>query len=279
MSKHCKLSKPFYTEDVFREKCPKSDLYVSGSDQLWNYKHNEGNDKHYFFDGIEGVKIAYASSIGMESLPEDYAQYLKEQLSQYKAISVREQSAVKLLDSIGLSSTHVLDPTFMLTKEEWKHFTSKRLVKENYLFVYLPYNIENKDIVYRSVRKIAKAKNLKVISYSDNVFRDQYADKTIYFVDPGDVLSLIYHADYVVTNSFHGTAFSINLNRQFWVYMPSKFSTRISSILDLCGLSSRLLDKEITETQMNESISYDKPNTVLQQERDVAYNFLAQALQ
>ena len=152
-------------------------------------------------------------------------------------------------------------------------------MKENYLFVYLPYNIENKDIVYRSVRKIAKAKNLKVISYSDNVFRDQYADKTIYFVDPGDVLSLIYHADYVVTNSFHGTAFSINLNRQFWVYMPSKFSTRISSILDLCGLSSRLLDKEITETQMNESISYDKPNTVLQQERDVAYNFLAQALQ
>lgn len=133
--------------------------------------------------------------------------------------------------------------------------------------------------MYRSVRKIAKAKNLKVISYSDNVFRDQYADKTIYFVDPGDVLSLIYHADYVVTNSFHGTAFSINLNRQFWVYMPSKFSTRISSILDLCGLSSRLLDKEITETQMNESISYDKPNTVLQQERDVAYNFLAQALQ
>ena len=215
----------------------------------------------------------------MESLPEDYTQYLKEQLSQYKAISVREQSAVKLLDSIGLSSTHVLDPTFMLTKEEWRHFASKRLVKENYLFVYLPYNIKDKDIVYRSVRKIAKAKNQKVISYSDNVFKDQYADKTIYFVNPGDVLSLIYHADYVVTNSFHGTAFSINLNKQFWVYMPSKFSTRITSILDLCGLNNRLLDEEITEIQMDESISYDKPNAVLQQERNVAYNFLTTALQ
>ena len=55
------------------------DRYVSGSDQLWNYKHNEGNDKHYFFDGIEGVKIAYASSIGMESLPEDYADVYKRQ--------------------------------------------------------------------------------------------------------------------------------------------------------------------------------------------------------
>lgn len=159
------------------------------------------------------------------------------------------------------------------------HFASKRLVKENYLFVYLPYNIKDKDIVYRSVRKIAKAKNQKVISYSDNVFKDQYADKTIYFVNPGDVLSLIYHADYVVTNSFHGTAFSINLNKQFWVYMPSKFSTRITSILDLCGLNNRLLDEEITEIQMDESISYDKPNAVLQQERNVAYNFLTTALQ
>lgn len=279
LSKHCKLSKPFYAEDIFSEKCPKSDLYVSGSDQLWNYMHNEGKDIHYFFDGIEGKKIAYASSIGMESLSEAYAWYLKEQLSQYKAISVREQSAVRLLDSMGLSSIQVLDPTFMLTKEEWKYFASKRLVKEKYIFVYLPYNIKDKDLVYRSVRKVAEVKNLRVVSFSDSVFKDRCADKTIYFVNPGDVLSLIYYADYVVTNSFHGTAFSINLNKQFWVYMPSKFSTRIISILDLCELNGRLLTEEITEIQMSESINYDKTNVVLQQGRNITYDFLIKALQ
>lgn len=279
LSKHCKVSKPFYAEDDFRKSCPKADVYVSGSDQLWNYKHNEGNDKHYFFDGIEGKKIAYASSIGMTSLPEDYAAYVKEQLSQYSAISVREQSAVELLGKMGISATHVLDPTFMLNKEEWKPFASKRLVKEQYIFVYLPYNIKDKDLIYRSVRKIAKEKNLKVVSYSDNVIKDKYADQTVYFVNPGDVLSLILHAEVVMTNSFHGTAFSINLNKQFWTYMPSSFSTRITSILNLCGLNARLLEEEISDKQMNEIADFNHTNSVLQQERHKTYDFLTKALQ
>lgn len=279
LSKYCKVSKPFYAEDDFIKNCPKADVYVSGSDQLWNYKHNEGNDKHYFFDGIEGKKIAYASSVGMTSLPEDYAAYVKEQLSQYSAISVREQSAVELLGKMGISATHVLDPTFMLNKEEWKPFASKRLVKEKYIFVYLPYNIKDKDLIYRSVRKIAKEKNLKVVSYSDNVIKDKYADQTIYFVNPGEILSLILHAEVVMTNSFHGTAFSINLNKQFWTYMPSSFSTRITSILNLCGLNDRLLEEEISDKQMNEIADFNHSNNVLQQERQKAYDFLTKALQ
>lgn len=279
LKQHCKVSKPFFTEDNFRRNCPKANIYISGSDQLWNYKHNEGNDKHYFFDGIEGKKIAYASSIGMTSLPEDYANYVKKQLLQYKAISVREQSAVDLLADMGINATHVLDPTFMLNKNEWAAFASKRLVKEKYIFVYLPYNIKDKDLIYRSVRKIAAKKNLKVVSYSDNIIRDAYADRTVYFVNPGDVLSLIYHAEVVMTNSFHGTAFSINLNKQFWTYMPSSFSTRITSILELCRLNDRLLDDEITERQINEIVSFEHTNNILQQEREKAYSFLTKALQ
>lgn len=278
LSKHCKVSKPFYSEDDFSKNCPKADVYVSGSDQLWNYKHNEGNDKHYFFDGLEGKKIAYASSIGMTSLPDGYATYVKEQLSQYSAISVREQSAVELLGKMGINATHVLDPTFMLNKVEWTSFASKRLVKENYIFVYLPYNIKDKDLVYRSVRKIAEKKKLKVVSYSDNIIKDKHADQTIYFVNPGDVLSLILHADVVMTNSFHGTAFSINLNKQFWTYMPSSFSTRITSILDLCDLNNRLLDDEITDIRVNEKADFTYTNSVLLQERQKAYNFLTKVL-
>lgn len=279
LKKYCKVSKPFYAEDDFKKCCPKADVYISGSDQLWNYKYNEGNDKHYFFDGIEGKKIAYASSIGMTSLQEDYANYLKEQLSQYSAISVREQSAVDLLGKIGISATHVLDPTFMLKIDEWKAFASKRLVKEKYLFVYLPYNVKDKDLIYRSVRKIAKEKNLKVVSYSDNIVKDKYVDEMIYFVNPGDVLSLILYADVVMTNSFHGTAFSINLNKQFWTYMPASFSMRITSILNLCGLNNRLLEEEITEKQINDVVNFEQTNAVLCKERQKANDFLTKALQ
>lgn len=279
LNKRCKVSKPIYAEDDFIKRCPKADVYISGSDQLWNYKHNEGNDTHYFFDGIIGKKIAYASSMGMTSLPEDYAAYVKKQLAQYSAISVREQSAVELLGKMGINATHVLDPTFMLNKDEWKPFASKRIVKEKYIFVYLPYNIKDKDLIYRSVRKIANTKNLKVVSYSNNIIKDKYADRTVYFVNPGDVLSLILHAEVVMTNSFHGTAFSINLNKPFWTYMPSNFSTRITSILDLCGLNSRLLEAEITEGQINDMVSFVHTNDILQQEREKAYSFLTNALQ
>ena len=278
LTKYCKLSTPFYACDCYNKSCPKADVYVAGSDQIWNFNHNEGKDIHYFFDGIEGKKIAFASSVGMTSIPTNYALYMKEQLSQFTAISVREQSAVELLNSIGIKATQVLDPTFLLDKEEWKGFASKRLVDSPYVFVYLPYNIKDKELVYRTVRKISKEKCLKVVTYSNYFMHESLADQTICFVNPGDVLSLLIHADVVVTNSFHGTAFSINLNKQFWTYMPTSYSTRITSILDLCGLSCRLLEKQISDVQINEVIDFNHTNVVLQHERQKSFDFLTQVL-
>lgn len=276
---NCCLSEPIYSRDDFSQKCPEADVYVSGSDQLWNYKHNEGLDKHYFFDGIEGKKIAYASSIGMTELPDDYAEYMKRQLSRYNAISVRESSAVDMLKGWGLDATLVLDPTFMLDRSDWQKYASKRLVNEPYLFVYLPYNIVDKGLIYRTVRKIATQKDLRVVTYSDSFLKEKEADITNTFSSPGDILSLFYYADVVVTNSFHGTAFSINLNKQFWVYMPSSFSTRIRSILDLCHLNSRLLTEEIADEQISEIIDYSQSNDILTTERDKASQYLTKALQ
>lgn len=279
LEEHCNVSSPIYSTDDFSKVCPKADVYVSGSDQLWNYKHNEGLDKHYFFDGIQGKKIAYASSIGMTELPDDYAEYMKSRLSEYSAISVRESSAVNILKNWGLDATLVLDPTFMLDRDEWKKYASKRLVDEPYLFVYLPYNIVDKALIYRTASLIAVKKNLTVVTYSDYFQKEKDADKTVTFTTPGDILSLFYYADAVVTNSFHGTAFSINLIKQFWVYMPSNFSTRITSILDLCHLKSRLLTEEITESQITELIDYRQANAVLATEREKAFQFLTKALQ
>ena len=279
LKENCNLSKPIYSADDFNSKCPKADVYISGSDQLWNYKHNEGLDKHYFFDGIRGKKIAYASSIGMTELPADYAEYMKSRLSKYSASSVRESSAVDMLKGWGLDATLVLDPTFMLNKNDWRKYASKRLLDKPYLFVYLPYNIVDKELIYRTARKVEAQKKLTVVTYSDCFLREKDADKTVTFTSPGDILALFYYADAVVTNSFHGTAFSINLNKQFWVYMPSSFSTRISSILDLCKLNSRLLTEEITESQILETIDFSQSNAVLDVERGKALQFLSKALQ
>lgn len=278
LAKYCTLTKPIYSEDDFSEKCPEADFYMIGSDQVWNYKHNEGIDKHYFFDGIEGKKIAFASSIGMAELPDEYADYMKNALKDFSAISVREASAVELLSHWGIQSTQIIDPTLMLTKEQWFPYASKRLCHRPYIFVYLPYNITNKETIYSTVQKIAKSKNLQVISYSWYYQSDSFADKTIKFANPGDILSLFIHADYIITNSFHGTAFSINLNKQFWVYMPSHFSTRLMSLIELCDLKDRILDDIIADCKINNSIDFSQSNHELNKEREKAISFISKAL-
>jgi len=172
----------------------------------------------------------------------------------------------------------LIDPTIMLNWGAWKAYASRRLIKRPYLFVYLPYNTVDIELAYRTIRKIASKNNLKVVSYSFGIHRDKMADKTVMFAHPGDFLSLMYYADYVVTNSFHGTAFSINLNKRFSVYMPSKFSTRISSLLELCELEKRLLTDEIGEEQLNEDINYDVVNKILDVEREKTIAFLKKAI-
>lgn len=280
--KYTNVSKPIYTTDNFVVACPKADIYITGSDQVWNSIHNEGLDRRYYFDGFPKgtIKIAYSSSIGREKLDIDEYLEVKRMLGSYKAISVREASAQQIVESMGYKATHLLDPTFMLNKEDWEKYQSRRLVKVPYLLVYLPYNIHNKQLIYKTARKVADEKGLMVVTFSWSIRPEKLADKTIYFANPGDFLSLVGFADYIVTNSFHGTAFSINLNKQFSVYLPTGFGTRITSILELCSLTHRLLTAEeiISKEKMNEVIDYNPVNDILNEERMRTYAFLNKAL-
>lgn len=282
LKKYTNLSIPIYSKDDFVRLCPRADCYVTGSDQVWNSIHNEGLDRRYYFDGFpkDTIKIAYSSSIGREKLDSDEYVEVKRMLGTYKAISVREASAKQIIESMGYKATHLLDPTFMLNKGDWRKYSSKRLVKVPYLLVYLPYNVHNKQLIYKTVRKIANEKRLKILTFSWSILPDNFADKTIFFANPGDFLSLMDYADYVVTNSFHGTAFSINLNKQFSVYLPTGFGTRIISVLELCSLTQRLLkaDEIISKEKINEVIDYQSVNKILNEERMKTYSFLNEAL-
>lgn len=278
LNKYCHLSRPIYSYQTFSECCPPADIYVTGSDQVWNSKHNEGFDNRYFFANIEGPKIALSSSIGRTDIDDNEKALFKKYLSHYSSISVREESAVELLKSIGISSTLLLDPTLLIRKSDWANYMSSRIVKDRYVLLYLPYNIVNKQIIIDSAIKIAKDHNLKIVTFSWTLTNQSYADKTIKFANPGDFISLLYYADYIITNSFHGTAFSINLNKQFWVFQPSAFSTRIESILNLTGLQDRMLTEKLTDNDVSE-INYDKINAIIESERNKSMDFLKTALQ
>lgn len=278
LGKYCTLSEPIYTSDTFGEKCPKADLYVTGSDQVWNSIHNEGLDVRYFFEGIKGRFISLASSFGREQISEKEADYVKIALLRYSAISVREESAVNLLSDLDINSVQLLDPTFYLNRFDWEPFMSKPKFEERYLLVYAPYNIVDEAVIYKSARKIAKKLGLKVVAFSWDFNDSNLADHTVKYASPGDFLRLMRDADYVITNSFHGTAFSINLNKQFIVFRPSSFFTRIESVLSLCGLTGRVAEGVVTDEIVDDIIDYEHVNKVLDKERGRAMQFLANCI-
>lgn len=280
LQKFCDLSYPIYAEDSFKDKCPKADVYLTGSDQVWNVKHNQGIDTHYFFDGVDGKKVSFASSIGNTEISTEEKVAFMKYLSGYSSISVRENTALELLSSLGLKATQLLDPIFLLDDKQWMQYMSeKNSIKEPYLLIYTPYNTVDKGVIYQYARKIANIENLKVVTFSWTYYKDQDADITVRFASPGDFLNLMMNAEFIITNSFHGTAFSINLKKRFWVFLPSGFTTRITSVLKRFGLESRLIEDDApTDWNYKQPINVDYIDKILSEERARSIDYLKKAI-
>ena len=283
VKQHCKLTKKIYNPEDYNKLPLQFNRYIVGSDQVWNSKHNEGVDVMYYFSYVPhgAIKVAFASSFGREILNKEEIDRIRPWLMEFSAISVRETSAISVLKTMGINTAiQIVDPTFLLSKEEWKAQLIKRqIINEPYLLMYLPYNIVDKNSIYHYARKIATLNNWKIVTFSWDVRKDKLADKTMIFASPKDFLSLMFYAEFVITNSFHGTAFSINLNKQFLTFSPSEFSTRICSILDLVNLRSRFITSMLDlseQNKHNEKINYAPINDILDKEREKAFQFIRQ---
>ena len=273
INKNLKLTKKYITASDIDKCPPEADVYVTGSDQVWNSKYN-GVDRGFYLDFIpkDKKRVAFVASFGKTELDEKEAAEVKPYLSHYSALSVREDSAVTLLEKLGFDSTWLIDPTLLLRKEEWRALSSKRLVKEKYLILMLLYNEDNGATDY--ARRLADEKGLKLVKISWQLRCPEKVDKLFTHRPPSDFLSLFDNAEFVVTNSFHGTAFSINLEKQFIVVPRSEFNSRIESLLRLTGLSDRLVDSVDKLSVANEVIDYTKVLPILEKERERAHEFI-----
>ena len=285
VSKYTKITKPYFCIKQLMQHPPQADIYMTGSDQVWNTDHNQGIEEAYYLSYVpKGTKkVAYAASIGQDYIREEFKARTKELLSKYDSISVRERKAVELLAEIGITATHVLDPTLLLNQMQWLRFTSERLVKKDYLLVYSVEPTEYDEKVAEVAECIAKAKNLRIVSVSNygEDKRIQGCDEYFDFALPQDFLSLMVHASFVVASSFHGTAFAINFNRQFLTITPGAFSSRIASLLDLTGLSARRISgiADLSDSLIWSDIEYEQVNAILNNNREFSLNFLQNSLQ
>lgn len=278
LNKNINLSrKKYITAKDIEKNVPQADVFVAGSDQIWNSTYNEGIDRGFFLDFVHNKKkIAYASSFGKSKLEDWEKEQTKIYLKDFSAISVREISAVKIASELGYDVTCMIDPTLQICKNEWISLASKRLIKQKYLILMLLYNEDDGASEY--ARKLADEKGLLLVKISWELKKPEMVDKLMTHRSPEDFLSLFYYADFVVTNSFHGLAFSLNLNKEFVIFPRNEYNSRIESLLEITGLNNRMMKKDGAKIDFA-PIDYEYVNHLLDVEREKAFNFLKTALE
>lgn len=243
------LSDVCKTKSELKKVCQKYDRIVCGSDQVWNISCTE-NDDSYFLPFITDSykKTSYAASIGFEKLPDCYKEKYSKWISEFSEISVREKSAATIIEELtGRKAECVVDPTLLLNKNEWLEIADySKVPQKKYVLLYLM--SEDKKII-SFAKKIAKRENCKIVYINERLFNLNGAEN-LRNVTPTQWLGLFDKAEFVVTNSFHGTAFSINFEKEFFVrYIPHSIAnTRLYSILKEYNFLKREVDETDCET-------------------------------
>lgn len=260
-----KLSPQYRSYEKLYQNHKNYDVYMVGSDQVWN-PYTGTNLAPYFltFAPQNAPKIAYASSFGVSQIPEKLIPQYKTWLNFINSLSVREEAGIKIIKQItGRDAELVIDPTLLLNSKEWEMISSTGYYPEgDYILIYqVSYN---KFIV--DFAKYLSQINNNIPVYSI-VFRTFLNHKdagiqNITDAGPADFVSLISHAKLVVTSSFHGTAFSINLKKQFFTILNrnGKRNSRITSLLKQLDLSERIIydDSDLKSVHI---VEYNTENT------------------
>lgn len=278
LEKYIKLTPYRYTSyNELKKNPPLADVYITGSDQVWNKIWNQGIDKAYFLDFAPKGKprISFAASIGRSHFDEDEISETIKLLNKYDAISVREQSAVDLLKSLGISSTLILDPTLMLRAEEWKQIAKKIHYNKPYLLLY---QLNPNQLMDEYAVKLAHQKGWDIRRIGFGHSDKKKPGKCIMLPSVETFLGLIFGASCVLTDSFHATAFSLNFGIDFISVMPPRFGTRIESILKLTGTMERML-KDFNDFRIyDRTINKEYVNEILEHERQKGILFLQENL-
>lgn len=268
------------------EDPPEYDCYICGSDQVWNpfIFRPEGLDPAFFMPFAGGKKrIAYAPSFGIESMPEPYAESLREYLSGFSALSARETSGSQIIRSLtGRDAEVVLDPTMLLGEDDWLGVCSESHNKNPYILCYF---VSDPAPFTGTIQNIAEKLNLPVITLCGSRKPIPGSKKRVFDAGPREFLSLIRDASFVCTNSFHGMVFSIIFRRDFYCFERSAASnrsvnSRLHSLLAKLELTDRILSAEINDMgNLGSRIDYARVLDRLEKERERSLDYLKRALE
>lgn len=281
MNEQLKLSEEYKTEQNLKENAPDYDVYITGSDQVWNYEIAHGNIDAYTLNfGLESIKrISYAASIGTNELNSKHKDEYIKNINKIDCISVREESANLYLTKIlNRKIETTLDPTLLLKKEKWEALCKGvEQEKEKYILAYV---LTDDPEYYKIVNYLSQKTGLKVIHFKrwnvgiNNILRNANTDGPIEFVN------LIKNAEYVIATSFHATVFSIIFNKKFWIIPPKKIGSRITNLLKMLNVEERAVSslKDFKNVNYDQDINYKSVEKILDEKREKSKEWLEDAI-
>ncbi len=242
-------SKPYKCIDQLYNNPPSYDIYLTGSDQVWNPTIGIPLEPFFLTFTDSPNKISYASSFGISNLKNDYQTLFKPWLMKYKFISCREHEGAQIIHNItGKNVPVCLDPTLLIGAKYWKSISIAPKYVKPYLLLFFLKGISPEVLKY--CEQIANKENLKIIILGKTSLSITFTHKCIADAGPKEFIGWIQHANIVITDSFHGLAFSLMLNNCFYVKLDNEGkkesrNSRIETILSEFDLHDRILNLSI----------------------------------
>lgn len=261
------------------------EYFIVGSDQVWNPTFwNKKNERNIFNNYMLSFasnekKISFSASFGISNLPDKWKKDFARELSKFKAISVREEAGAKIVKELtGCDAEVLIDPTMMLTKDEWRKVAKKSRFREGknkpYILTYFLGNQSSERENY--IKEIARKNGLEIYNLMDK------KNPVLYSSGPDEFIDLIDNANLICTDSFHATVFSILFNKPFLIMDREQsgmenMNSRITTLLSKLHLENRMPNR-VSEKDIFEC-NYDEAYNVLKVEREKAYEFLGESLE
>lgn len=277
-------SAPYNTPKSLQLNPPRYDIYIVGSDQVWNPKCMYGDPSFFCAFAKDKPRISYASSFAQADIPDELYKTYETLLSGFSSISVREEGARDLVRKLtGKDATVVCDPTLLLTKQDYAPFIAKSeiKIKKPYILAYiLSYAYNPYPTILEVIEKVSRERKLSVFYMMANTIDDYHFGHSITNAGPNEFLSLIANAECVVTSSFHGVAFALNFEKDFYAVLPKNVdnNNRIYSLLNIVGAQDRIVQNDPNFHISQRSINYNDITKRIKLFRDRSIEYLELAL-
>lgn len=294
IDKYLHISEQTYSENTIASANSLYDGFICGSDQIWNLTLSP-LDSMYWLGFVERskLKVSYGPSIGVTKVDASIQEKIRNNLSDFKAISCREKSGVTLINKILKSDNcvNVVDPTLLLTASEWDKIASKPLYNQKYIFVYLLRGTKQQR---KYIENFAKKVGLSIITipFLDNekieMYDFKFGNVKCWDASPSDFISLIKYAEYVFADSFHCMVFSTIYHTPFYVFpkilndntISQAQISRMNDLQEILGIGNRIITTQISyeEIVKRTEINWSDVEQQLIANREASLSFLENAL-